>query len=50
MIDKDTPVGAKLVIAGALAYLVLPVDLIPDFLPGGYLDDMSAIMAALKAA
>lgn len=50
MIDKDTPVGAKLVIAGALAYLVLPMDLIPDFLPGGYVDDMSAIMAALKTA
>lgn len=50
MIDKDTPVGAKLIIAGALAYLVLPMDLIPDFLPGGYVDDMSAIMAALKTA
>ena len=50
MIDKDTPIQAKLVIAGALAYVVLPVDLIPDFLPGGYADDLSAVAAALKTA
>lgn len=50
MIDRDTPIQAKLVIAGALAYLVCPVDLIPDFLPAGYADDMSAILAAYKMA
>ena len=50
MVDKDTPLQAKLVIAGALAYVVLPVDLIPDFLPGGYADDLSAVAAALKTA
>ena len=50
MIDRDTPLQAKLVIAGALAYLVCPVDLIPDFLPAGYADDMSAIVAAYKMA
>ena len=50
MIDRDTPLQAKLVIAGALAYLVCPVDLIPDFLPAGYADDMSAIVAAYKIA
>lgn len=50
MVDKDTPLQAKLVIAGALAYVVLPVDLIPDFLPGGYADDLSAIAAAFKTA
>ncbi len=50
MVDKDTPLQAKLVVAGALAYVVLPVDLIPDFLPGGYADDLSAVAAALKTA
>ena len=50
MIDRDTPLQAKLVIAGALAYLVCPVDLIPDFLPAGSADDMSAIVAAYKMA
>lgn len=49
MTDKDTPVGAKAVIAGALAYLVLPLDLIPDFLPVGYADDFAAVLTALKA-
>ena len=32
--DPDTPVWAKAVILGALGYFVLPVDAIPDFLPG----------------
>lgn len=50
MVDPATPLKAKLVIAGALAYLVLPVDLIPDFLPGGYADDATALLAAYKTA
>lgn len=46
--DKDTPAWAKGVIVGALGYLVMPVDLIPDLIPGaGYSDDWGAIIAAL---
>ena len=46
--DRDTPTWAKGVIVGALGYLVLPMDLIPDILPGvGYGDDMGALVAAL---
>lgn len=46
--DKDTPVWAKGVITGALGYLILPTDLVPDLLPGaGYGDDWGAIVAAL---
>jgi uncharacterized membrane protein YkvA (DUF1232 family) len=46
--DKDTPKWAKGVIVGALGYLILPLDLIPDILPGvGYGDDWGAIVAAL---
>lgn len=46
--DRDTPGWAKGVIVGALGYLVLPVDLIPDLVPGaGYSDDWGAIVAAL---
>ena len=48
--DSDTPKWAKGVIIGALGYLILPVDLIPDVIPGiGYGDDWGAIVAALAA-
>ncbi len=49
MLDRDTPVPAKLAIAGALAYFILPTDLIPDWLPGGFGDDAAAIASALTA-
>lgn len=46
--DPHTPAWARGVIVGALGYLILPTDLIPDLLPGaGYGDDWSAILAAL---
>ncbi|MEO5913191.1 MAG: YkvA family protein [Luteolibacter sp.] len=46
--DRDTPTWAKGVIVGALGYLVLPTDLIPDIIPGiGYGDDWGALVAAL---
>lgn len=46
--DKDTPAWAKGVIVGALGYLILPVDLVPDIIPGaGYGDDWAALVAAL---
>jgi len=46
--DKDTPTWAKGVIVGALGYLILPTDLIPDIIPGaGYGDDWGALVAAI---
>ena len=40
--------GTGGVINGALGYLVLPTDLIPDVIPGiGYGDDWGALVAAL---
>jgi uncharacterized membrane protein YkvA (DUF1232 family) len=46
--DPITPKWAKAVIAGALAYFVLPADAIPDFLPAiGYTDDLAALTAAV---
>lgn len=46
--DHDTPAWARGVIVGALGYLILPTDLIPDMLPGvGYGDDWSTILVAL---
>lgn len=51
MRDDDTPWQTKTMIASALTYLVLPVDLIPDPILGiGFTDDFGGIMAALKNA
>ena len=37
----------KLIIYGALGYLILPIDLLPDFLPGGYTDDVAGLAIAI---
>ena len=43
----ETPIWAKTVIFGALSYFLMPLDAIPDFLPGGYVDDLGALSMAL---
>jgi uncharacterized membrane protein YkvA (DUF1232 family) len=43
----ETPIWAKSVIIGALGYFILPIDLIPDLVPGGYTDDFSGLFGAL---
>ena len=42
-IDKDVPVEEKAKVAGAIAYFVAPIDLIPEALvgPSGYIDDVA---------
>ena len=37
----------KLIIYGALGYLILPIDLFPDFLPGGFTDDIAGLAVAI---
>lgn len=49
LLDSETPAWARATITAALAYLILPVDAIPDFLPGGYVDDAAALTAAAGA-
>jgi uncharacterized membrane protein YkvA (DUF1232 family) len=46
--DPKTPVRAKAVLFAALAYFVLPTDLIPDLLTGlGFSDDATVLMTAI---
>ena len=46
--NPGTPRADRTKILGALGYLLLPMDLIPDFLPmAGYTDDLAALTWAL---
>ena len=48
LMDKNTPTKYKALIIGALGYFILPIDLIPDLLPGmGFADDLAALTAVL---
>jgi uncharacterized membrane protein YkvA (DUF1232 family) len=48
--SPKTPLRAKLQIYGALGYLILPLDIVPDLLPIiGYVDDLSALGLALAS-
>ena len=47
--DRATPIQAKAVIMGALAYFVIPLDVIPDFLTGlGFTDDATVFYIAYQ--
>jgi uncharacterized membrane protein YkvA (DUF1232 family) len=49
--DPRTPWHARLFSAAVVAYLLSPVDLIPDFIPVlGYLDDLVLIPLGIAAA
>jgi uncharacterized membrane protein YkvA (DUF1232 family) len=48
--DPDTPAYVRAVLFGAIAYFVLPTDMVPDFLAGlGFTDDASVLAAAIAA-
>jgi uncharacterized membrane protein YkvA (DUF1232 family) len=47
--DASTPVQVKAALVGALAYFVLPFDVVPDFLPlVGFGDDAAVLLAAVR--
>jgi uncharacterized membrane protein YkvA (DUF1232 family) len=47
--DQATPLQVKATLIGALAYFVLPFDVIPDVLPViGFTDDAAVLATALK--
>jgi uncharacterized membrane protein YkvA (DUF1232 family) len=47
--DPRVSVSSKLIVAGIFAYVILPADLLPDFLIGvGQMDDIAVILGGLK--
>ena len=47
--DRGTPLRVKAVLMAALAYFVVPTDMIPDFLTGlGFTDDATVLLLALQ--
>jgi uncharacterized membrane protein YkvA (DUF1232 family) len=47
--DRRVSMVDKLLVAGALAYIVMPIDLIPDFIPFfGEIDDLFLLILALQ--
>ena len=47
--DRQTPAHVKAALVAAIAYFVLPADLIPDVLPViGYTDDAAMLAAAIR--
>lgn len=51
MQNPDCPIAIKGAIIAALGYFILPIDLVPDFLPiVGFADDLTAIGAAITMA
>ncbi|EPO5780320.1 YkvA family protein [Vibrio harveyi] len=50
MADSNTFVRHKAILGGALAYFVLPTDMVPDVLAGvGFTDDMAALTLAANS-
>jgi uncharacterized membrane protein YkvA (DUF1232 family) len=48
--DERVPRSRKLLLAAVLAYLAMPFDLVPDFIPvAGQLDDAIIVAAALRS-
>jgi uncharacterized membrane protein YkvA (DUF1232 family) len=46
--DKNAPPRVRTMLFAALAYFILPLDLVPDFILGfGFTDDASVLMLAL---
>jgi uncharacterized membrane protein YkvA (DUF1232 family) len=49
-LDTRTPTRVRGILLAALAYFVLPLDIIPDFIAGfGFTDDVAVLSAAISA-
>ncbi len=48
-LDPATPAQAKIILLGALAYFIMPVDLVPDFVAlMGFTDDAAVLLMAVN--
>lgn len=48
--DSNTPKRVRVTLMAALAYFVIPVDMVPDFIAGlGFTDDAAVFWAAWRA-
>ena len=45
---REIPWGSIVLVTVAIIYFVSPIDLIPDFLPGGLVDDAALIVFVVK--
>ena len=49
ILDNSTPPQVRISMIGALTYLIIPIDLIPDFIPAsGFSDDLVALTAVIS--
>lgn len=49
-LDPETPTAVRATLFAALAYFVLPFDMVPDFLLGfGFADDATVLLTAIGA-
>ncbi len=48
-VDKRVPVKQKMIVAGIITYIMMPIDLIPDFIPViGLVDDLVLVVMGLN--
>jgi uncharacterized membrane protein YkvA (DUF1232 family) len=48
-LDRQTPLAVRAALWGALAYFIMPFDVIPDYLPLiGYTDDAAVLATAIR--
>ncbi len=48
-LDRDTPLRVRGTLLAALAYFIMPLDLLPDIMPAlGFTDDAAVLMAAFQ--
>lgn len=49
LVDEAVDLKSKMTIGAALGYFILPIDILPDFLPViGFTDDLSVLMVAVS--